>query len=150
MAAGVAPCDSRRHLVDADLRVGFAFQCPDQIEWLPGLDVLDPPDGPPLRLAPASLISRPTWARTRAVQALSRTVSTLQQTRTVSQLRRTLDRVLSWEASLTWPLAVPGPPPSRADIYRRGVTALAAQLRARCRRTVGQPRAQIELLVAAR
>ncbi len=121
-------------LGEVDLLVGFAYPRSDEIEWRPGLDVLDALAGPPPRLPTRTRLAQLTaclgayTGRTSRfpdpedLLAIARYAPQL--TCTAEQLRRALGRVWPWDATSAWPLAVPGPPPWWADAYRRGALEL--------------------------
>ena len=58
LAYTVEAADHDGDLGEVDVLVGFAFPCVDEIEWRPGLDVLDALDGPPPRLPTRTRLAR--------------------------------------------------------------------------------------------
>ena len=119
---------------DVDLLVGFAYPAEDEIEWTDGLDVLAAQNGPPPVLPTRSLLAQ-TVDRFGAYTGLTSRFPSFQDlltiarlaphlTCTVHQVRRALARMWSWDASPTWPLAVPAPPPWWADEYRLSAVEL--------------------------
>ncbi|MCY3783986.1 MAG: hypothetical protein OXG79_09395 [Chloroflexi bacterium] len=119
---------------DADLLIGFAYPAEDEIEWITGLDVLAAVDGPPPLLPTRSRLAQ-TADRFGAYIGLTSRFPGCQDLLTIArfsphltctahEVRRALARMWSWDASPTWPLAVPAPPLWWADEYRLSAVEL--------------------------
>ncbi len=119
---------------DVDLLVGFAYPAEDEIERIAGLDVLGAQDGPPPLLPTRTRLAQ-TADRFGAYTGLTSRFPGCQDllaiarfaphlTCTAHQVRRALARMWSWDASPTWPPAVPAPPPWWADEYRLSAVEL--------------------------
>ncbi len=130
----VEASDSFGHLGYIDLIVAFDFPAADEIEWIAGLNVHASRDVlPPLiptRHRVVQIVDRfGAYARLTSrfpdcqdLLAIGRFAPHV--TCTAYQVRRALARMWPWDASPTWPLAVPGPPPWWADAYRAGASEL--------------------------
>ena len=112
---------------DVDLLVGFAYPAEYEIEWIAGLDVLAAQDGPPPLLPTRSRLAQIAdcfgaytgltgrFPGCQNLLTIARFAPHL--TCTAHEVRRALARTRRWDASPTWPLAVPGPPPWWAVPY---------------------------------
>ena len=134
LAYRVEVSDRDGEVGDADLLVGFAYPADDEIEWIAGLDVLAAQDGPP-RLLPTRTRLAQIADRFGAYTSLTSRFSGCEDLLTIArfaphltctahELRRALGRMWPWDASPTWPLAVPAPPPWWAVAYRDGAADL--------------------------
>ncbi len=110
-----------------DLLVGFAYPAENEIEWIASLDVLAAQDGPlpllPTRSRLAQIADRfgaytgvtSRFHDCQDLLTIARFAPLL--TCTAREVRRALARTWPWDASPTWPQAVPGPPPWWAVAY---------------------------------
>ncbi len=134
LAYTVEAADRDGDLGEVDVLVGFAYPRADEIEWRPSLGVPDALDGRSPRLPTRTRLARLT-ARLGAYTGRTSRFPDPEDllviaryaphmTCTAGQVRRALDRVRSRHAMPAWPLAMPRPPPSWADAYRRGALEL--------------------------
>jgi len=130
----VEASDGDEEIGDLDLLVGFAFPAEDEIEWIAGLDVLAAQDELPPVLPTRSRLTQ-TADRFGAYTGLTSRFPGCQDLLAISrfaphltcaahEVRQALARMWSWDASPTWPLAVPAPPPWWADEYRLSAVEL--------------------------
>ena len=134
LAYGVEARDRDGAIGSVDLVVAFDFPAAEDIELIAGLNVLAsanlPPPMIPTRARVAQIADR-FGAYTRLTSqypdcddllAVARLAPHL--TCTAGRMRRAMERTWPWDASPTWPPAVPGPPPWWADPYRLGAAEL--------------------------
>ena len=130
----VEASDRNGEFGDVGLLVGFAYPAEDEIEWIASLDVLAAQGGPPPLLPTRTRLAQ-IADRCGAYTGLTSRFPGCQDLLTIArfaphltctayQVRRELARMWPWDASPTWPLAVPGPPPWWAVPYRDGAAEL--------------------------
>ncbi|MCY3782255.1 MAG: hypothetical protein OXG79_00525 [Chloroflexi bacterium] len=134
LAYHVEASDGDEDIGDVDLLVGFAFPAEDEIERIAGLDVLAAKDEPPPLLPTRTRLAKSAdrfgaytglTSRFPGCQDLL-TIARFAQhlTCTAHEVRQALARTWPCNASPTWPLAVPAPPPWWADEYRLSAVEL--------------------------
>ena len=134
LAYRVEASDRNGEVGDVDLLVGFAYPAEDEIEWIAGLDVMAAQDGPPPQIPTRTRLAQ-IADRFGAYTGLTSRFPGCQDLLTIArfaphlpctahQVRRALARMWPWDASPTWPLAVPGPPPWWSVPYQDGASEL--------------------------
>ena len=134
LAYRVEAGDRDGEIGDVDLLVGLTYPAEDEIEQIAGLDVVAAQEGPPPLLPTRSRLAQIT-DRFGAYTGLTSRLPGCQDLLTIArfaphltctacQVRRALARMWPCDASPTWPLAVPGPPPWWAVPYRDGAVEL--------------------------
>ena len=119
---------------DVDLLVGFSYPIEDEIEWIAGLDVVAAQDGPPPLLPTRDRVVQ-IADRLGAYIGLTSEFKACDDLLTIArfaphlscpahQVRQALARTWPWDATPSWPQAVPSPPPWWAMPYGEGAAEL--------------------------